>query len=87
MGLDEAIGYKNAILLYPNPTEDIINIKLPENPNFMVTSVAIYNLLGQEVYADKSNYSDIKVGTFTKGIYIVKLTTDKGEWQSRFIKK
>ncbi|MXN91996.1 T9SS type A sorting domain-containing protein [Flavobacterium sp. Sd200] len=87
MGLDEAIGYKNVISLYPNPTDDIINIKLPENPNFTVTSVAIYNMLGQEVYSDTSKYNGINVGTFSRGIYIIKLATDKGEWQSKFIKK
>ncbi|MXN91994.1 T9SS type A sorting domain-containing protein [Flavobacterium sp. Sd200] len=87
MGLDEAIGYKNAILLYPNPTEDIINIKLPENPNFTVTNVAIYNVLGQQVYYDTLKSNGISVSNFSGGIYVVKFTTDKGEWQGKFIKK
>ena len=87
MGVDEAIGYKNAISLYPNPAGDIINIQLPENPNFIINGVKVYNALGQQVYTDSTKYTSISTTSFPTGMYIVKLATDKGGWQSKFIKK
>ena len=87
MGLDEAIGYKNALSLYPNPAENTISIRLPENLNFIINGVVIYNALGQQVYTNPIKYSDLDVSALTAGMYVVKLATDKGEWQSKFIKK
>ncbi len=87
MGLDKAIGYKDAITIYPNPAEDAISLRIPENPNFKVIAVSVFNLLGQTVYTDTDNYSMIDISNYHSGVYIVQLYTDKGQWQSKFIKK
>jgi hypothetical protein len=86
MGLDKAIGNKDAIALYPNPAKDALNIKLPENKNFMVKQVYILNTLGQTVYTYNGENSAIDISNFSTGIYIVKMSTDKGDWLGKFIK-
>jgi hypothetical protein len=87
MGLDKAAGFKNAISLYPNPAERTIAIKLPENPEFSIKNISIFNMLGQQVYSVTSAITDINITDFAQGMYIIKMETDQGDWQSKFIKK
>jgi len=87
LGLDEAIGSKNAISLYPNPANDIINLQLPEIQNFEVKHFIIRNMLGQIVYTDVKKYQNINISAFSTGIYQVELNTDKGDWFAKFVKK
>jgi hypothetical protein len=86
LGIDEMAAYKNKISLYPNPTKDILNIKLPENNNLKVTQCTISNMLGQIVYQSPA-YTKIDTGNLTTGIYNVALKTDKGNWFGKFIKE
>ena len=72
--------YSDRILLYPNPTNNILNIKLLNN-NF-ISSVKIYDLQGKLILEDKT--TKISVNHLSKGMYLVKVTTEEGE---EFIKK
>ena len=62
------------ITLYPNPTQDIVNIELavfsPE------TQITITDMLGKKFYSQKVESASIKVNTsgYTKGIYLVAIT-------------
>ena len=87
MGLDEAIGYKNAMSLYPNPAKNMINIKLPENSNVSVNSISIFNMLGQEIYLNSIQTAGIDISNLSEGVYILKLSTAKGDWEGKFIKQ
>lgn len=86
LGLDEVIGYKNAIILHPNPTTSVVNIKLPTPQNFTIQKITVVNMLGQTVFSHKNNTA-IDVSGFTKGLYMVQLQTDKGDWSGKFVKK
>ncbi|MBK7429407.1 MAG: T9SS type A sorting domain-containing protein [Bacteroidetes bacterium] len=59
-----------SIRIYPNPVNDLLNISNSEN----ISSVSIYNMLGQEVLFSKMNTSSgqINVSALPKGIYLVK---------------
>ena len=59
-----------SIRIYPNPVNDVLNISNSEN----ISSVSIYNMLGQEVLFSKMNTSSgqINVSALPKGIYLVK---------------
>jgi hypothetical protein len=59
---------------YPNPVNDVLNISYSKN----VTGVVIYNIVGQEVLTQTSSSSISKVdmSSLSKGIYIVRATTD-----------
>ena len=87
LGIDEVIGFKNAITLYPNPTNSILNIKLPDNQNFEIQKISVVNMLGQEVYGDSKNSTAIDVRFLQTGVYQLVLKTDKGNWNGKFVKE
>ena len=63
--------------VFPNPSADIIN----ESSDQTISSVAILNYTGREVYT-KNNINSktlrLNVSAFPSGIYFVKLTREKG---------
>ena len=71
--------------MYPNPTDDFINV----NGDVEITEVSIYDGLGRLV--THSNIYDtsasINVSSFEAGIYIVLINTEKGILESKFIKE
>ena len=63
--------------IYPNPTTDIVNIKVPD---YVGGKVKIMSMSGQIVYEENITQSKMTlsvVDRFSKGIYIV-TTTDSG---------
>lgn len=87
LGLDEAISLENAIKLYPNPATDILNLKLPDVPNFDIQHISITNMLGQTVYSAAGKTTSIAIDFLKTGLYQLLLTTDKGNWNGRFVKE
>lgn len=59
---------------YPNPASDVISLKAANS----IESVAIYNLLGQQVLSAKvgATTSEINVSALTTGTYIMKVTVN-----------
>lgn len=67
--------------VYPNPVEDIINIKVEEN-----TSVSLFNILGEEVktFDIVTGDNQFDISNLPNGVYIVK---DKsGNYSSKVVK-
>ena len=65
-----------AIGIYPNPANDKLNVN-----GSGIKSVAVYNVVGQEVYYDE-NANDTRVidlGNMPSGIYMVKVSTGSDE--------
>lgn len=67
--------------IYPNPVTDVVNIKTQER----VISVAIYDASGKLINTQFNN-GQINVSMLTKGMYILKATTDKAVYQQKLIK-
>ncbi len=72
--------------LYPNPTSGILNLSVKNG--IALNSIAIYNMLGQLVIAipNAQTVSAIDVSSLKTGNYFIKMTTDKGTSNSKFIK-
>lgn len=69
--------------LYPNPVKDNFHVQFD---NFStINSVKIYDLLGKLVY--ETTAKTIPVSNLSKGLYIVKVTTEVGEFTKKFIKE
>ena len=71
-------NYKNDIIIYPNPTKDYINIKLSNNINNV--NITITDLLGKNIYTQKTNKSrliTIPVNKLKKGIYLINVKNNK----------
>ena len=93
LGTDTIDNYKEQIALYPNPTNEIINLKFPENRGLKGIKYKITNLLGQTIQEQEitkinsKNELTIDTAGFAKGVYQLTLTTDKGNWNGKFVKE
>lgn len=72
-----------SISIYPNPAKTFVEVELVNR--LQLKSVEIYNLLGKKFI--KTNKSFIDINNLTNGIYFMKVYTDKGSVNKRFIKK
>ena len=69
---------------YPNPVSNILNLKANET----ITSVAIFNILGQEVYNAKVNAvsSTVDMSSYASGAYFVKVNVSGTEGIVKVVK-
>ncbi|MET3028280.1 T9SS type A sorting domain-containing protein [Flavobacterium sp. UW10123] len=77
----------NIFTTYPNPTEGILFINQPNDNK--INSLNIYNVLGQLIiaYPNFKNLSSIDVSNLASGSYFIKINSEKGTFNSKFIKK
>jgi uncharacterized delta-60 repeat protein len=81
----ESFDVVNSFSVYPNPVNDVLNIK--KNTDFNIKSISIYNLLGQQMNFNlKTDQSSLDISNLKKGNYILKLETDKGTITNKFSK-
>jgi len=76
------------IKLYPNPSNSILNITA-QNAGTNGT-LEIYSIVGKKVLSQKLELSEatkINVSDWDSGLYLVKISSDKGEDTKRFIKQ
>lgn len=82
LGINDVQISENEVRVYPNPATSTINIRT----NSTVASVAIYNLLGKEIL--QTNSKTIDVSNLSQGMYLLKITSNKGaQITKRFIKQ
>lgn len=78
----------NKITLYPNPTTEILNIKLARG-NDLPDGYKIYNILGQLVITREiNNVSQLQINasTLNKGVYFIKVIKEGASVSLPFIK-
>ncbi len=65
---------KTSFSLYPNPTNEVLNI----NSEVKMNSITIYNLVGQVVLEKKLNaqFESVSISNLPEGVYNVKVVTD-----------
>ena len=88
--IDEQLGtpdftFNDEFILYPNPSKNILNIQ--KKGTAEITSVEVYNLLGQVVIAIPSEITMVDVSSLNTGSYFLKINSDKGIAYSKFIKE
>lgn len=83
------IDFNGSFEVYPNPTNNLVNVafQLKETQN---AEVAIYGVDGRMIDLQNfSNTSDVNtqfnVSNLSEGVYIVKVTTDKGIATQKFV--
>jgi len=82
VGVNE-VGENNAVLTYPNPTSNVMNIRANHN----ITNVRVMNYVGQLI-ADLDCNSEtvaINVSDFESGIYILQITTVNGQTTQQIV--
>ena len=83
-GINELEGIKYEV--FPNPVNDILNFNLKEN----CKSIEILSLEGKSLSIENINgtTSKVNVANLTSGVYMFKLTNDKGQVSTnKFVKK
>lgn len=76
----------NEILIYPNPTNDILNINYGTN-NIDIKSIGIHDMLGKKVYQNNSKVESIDLSNFNSGIYLIEISTENnGKITKKLIK-
>ncbi len=88
----------NAVSIYPNPVTTTLTVEIPKaavgTKQEAVSNIAIYNLIGIEVYSTTNyellttnNITDIDVSALPSGVYMVEVRTEKGVEVRKFIKE
>ena len=71
--------------LYPNPVKEVLHFQSKDNTS--IHSIEIYTTLGQVVLAVTDTLSTVDVSSLQAGNYIVKVHTDLGVSNTKFIKE
>ncbi|UII23317.1 glucuronyl esterase domain-containing protein [Fulvivirga ligni] len=79
--------YEQNALIYPNPVQSFLHIKLPEGRS--AQEVSIYNTSGKRVLQETFSGEDqkIDVSNLKKGHYILEFITPNGTINSKFVKE
>ena len=81
LNIDEMESGFTAISVYPNPATSILNINI-ETKETESVKIDICDMLGRIVYSENFNNNQINttvdVSNFAKGIYMVRMATNKG---------
>ena len=77
-GVDEITNNKNSVLLYPNPNNGCFTLEM--NTEDTKSQLAIYNILGQEIYQSTIFHgtNHVNIGTQPTGIYLYRITNVSG---------
>jgi hypothetical protein len=85
--LDYVIGLTdNQIIISPNPTKDFVNII---STNEKINSYTLYNMGGQIIIKRekiKTKSEKINLSNLPKGVYVIKVITDKNSYTRKIVK-
>jgi hypothetical protein len=62
------------VKMYPNPVSDILSVE----SQLSIKKVEIYSILGEKVKVVHSNFNSIEFGDLLKGIYLIRIFSEKG---------
>ena len=82
VGIDEQS--ESFFQLSPNPVNDVLALTIPDGE--VLESVKIYNAMGQEVFAQKTNVLLIDVAQLENGFYTIALSINDKRYAKRFVK-
>lgn len=70
--------------IYPNPTTGLLFIH-PTTEN--IVGATVYDVLGKKVLQKNGNIQQVDISTLEKGMYFLRLKTDRGEFVQKIIKE
>lgn len=84
---EEIIFLEGNLSAFPNPFNEFLDV-YPATLNNSEALVEIYSILGSKVYSIRSKSPNLKIDTnhFAKGIYILKIATEKASKSIKVIK-
>ena len=84
---NEDFEFNKYLTVYPNPVNDLL--KITSKQNIELRSMEIYNMIGQVIISvpNANGISSIDVSSLSTGNYFLKVVSDKGTSNVKFIKK
>lgn len=82
------LPFEEQVIIYPNPTNNIVNIQLASNYKKGYT-VSLSTIQGAKIYTNKSKESKvaIDISAFPQGIYLLTISSEKGIITKKVIKE
>ncbi|MFZ4399844.1 MAG: M6 family metalloprotease domain-containing protein [Bacteroidales bacterium] len=82
-------GRNNLISVYPNPVFERVYINLEQIKDFKNTKILIYDIQGKLIYQQNIEkiITGINVSNFAKGVYVLKINTEKNTLVGKFVKE
>ena len=76
----------SSVSFYPNPVENVLNLRLPENS---YQKLEIFNMVGQKVMQETitPDQKSVNVNDLQKGVYFISFTGNAGAYTAKFIKE
>lgn len=91
-GIDDDFITKKSINIYPNPTNDVLNVEIKNQIIGSQISLSIIDVSGKIISSITTNVNSEKqeetlnVNQLSSGLYFVEMNTGKGKLTSKFIK-
>lgn len=86
-GIKQVTGNIYEVLVYPNPSNGIVNLQMV---NYENTMVEVYSVIGQKVYTQlmQSNTQQLNLSNLTDGVYQIRVVKNNTSvYQSKIIKQ
>lgn len=83
LGIQEYTSKELNLKIYPTITEKLLHIQ----SNAKVLDYKIYDINGRIIPINNKKMKEIDVSSFTKGVYIISVSTNEGTKNLKFIKK
>ena len=87
LSVDETSLIDDFVKTYPNPVQDVINIKISGSNK--IEAIKILDLKGSELYMDESKTKESFINTsfLSSGVYLLYIKTDNGSTTRKIIKE
>lgn len=83
LGIEQYVSADDVLKIYPNPVNNLMTIITDS----VISSILIYNLTGKKVKEFKSSSDTYDVRELSKGMYFIKIQTNKDERIMKLIKE
>ena len=71
--------------IYPNPANDVINIKI--NENTPIEKIMVFDVSGKKIMEENLNTTSINIQNFQSGMYFLQIESNGKTSQTKFIKQ
>lgn len=77
----------NSLSFYPNPVKDKLNLNLKDSSS--IKSFTVSDITGKQILTQNTSYANIEIdfSRFSKGIYFVKVSSEKSQKTIKIIKE
>lgn len=89
LSANDAITDIKSVMLYPNPSQSIVNISLSQNS--LIDSIKLYDIDGRQLYYRQYNAQSgsvqIQLPELQSGMYIISVSSDNKQYRKKLLKK